>query len=922
VGTGTTWTTHLVNGGGLNKLDRKTGKFTRYMHNDNDPHSLIDNRIRSIFEDSWGNFWIGTAGDGLHIMNRAKGTFERYLYDSSHPEKLSRPPVKNTISYGSVDHITFITEDNKRRIWIGTFGGGINVYDPSTQKVFYYGTDKNSKENLGDNQFWTAYKTRDNTLWISTYPPGDKAPDLYKVIPYQNILPHTRTGKAVHAFAEDNANGLWLGTESGLIHKETDGTEEQLLINKDSSSLSNIIIHIEKDSNKLWIGTGHGLFLFDPVVKTFTGYNHHRGNVNSLVSDTVVELKKTRDNNLWIGTLNGLDFMDIKSGIFTHFQNNLKDTTSISNNVINCINIDRKGNVWAATNQGLNQLDKQTGHFKRYLNQFPIFSITEDKEGNLWCGTNTGLFKYDKATDDFLSFTDESAIITASLPTVGITEDHEQNLWLTTAKGLIRLNKERNSATLYGKNQGVSLEFRSFIYTLPNGKTVFGDTSGYFVFNPELLQHNVLPPGVTISNFLLNNVPVQPSRRGILPVPLMQTKEIHLSHNQNTFSFEFSNIDFISAHADTRLLYMLQNYDNGWRKAGEERTVYYFNLPAGKYIFKVKALNAAGVAAEKDIAVIIAPPWWETWWFRILSVIAMVAVVYAIVQNHSRNLKKQNLKLEEIVKYRTNELQESIEHLKGTQAQLIQSEKMASLGELTAGIAHEIQNPLNFVNNFSEVNKELIDELQQEMKSGNTEEAIALSNNIKDNEQKIIHHGKRADAIVKGMLQHSRNSSSQKEPADLNALADEYLRLSYQGLRAKDKTFNATLQTDFDSSIEKINIVPQDIGRVLLNLYNNAFYAIKRPNFLKREHYQPTVFVSTKRLNDKIEIRVRDNGNGIPEKVVDKIFQPFFTTKPTGQGTGLGLSLSYDIIKAHGGEIKVASKEGEGSEFVIQLPFS
>jgi signal transduction histidine kinase len=223
------------------------------------------------------------------------------------------------------------------------------------------------------------------------------------------------------------------------------------------------------------------------------------------------------------------------------------------------------------------------------------------------------------------------------------------------------------------------------------------------------------------------------------------------------------------------------------------------------------------------------------------------------------------------------------------------------------------------VNNFSEVNTELIDELQTEIKSGNTEEAISISNDIKENSEKINHHGNRAGDIVKGMLQHSRTSTGVKEATDINALADEYLRLSYHGLRAKDKNFNATMKTDFDESIGKINIIPQDIGRVLLNLFNNAFYAVNEQKAKNLISYEPTIAVTTKKVNNKIEIKVSDNGNGISQNIVDKIFHPFFNTKPTGQGTGLGLSLSYDIVKAHGGEIKVESKEDEGSEFIIKL---
>jgi signal transduction histidine kinase len=268
--------------------------------------------------------------------------------------------------------------------------------------------------------------------------------------------------------------------------------------------------------------------------------------------------------------------------------------------------------------------------------------------------------------------------------------------------------------------------------------------------------------------------------------------------------------------------------------------------------------------------------------------------------------------------------EEALAELRATQAQLIQSEKMASLGELTAGIAHEIQNPLNFVNNFSEVSNELIEELKGERLKGEGERDSQFESDLLDdifqNLQKINEHGKRADAIVKGMLQHSRSSSGKKEPTDINALADEYLRLSYHGLRAKDKSFNAEFKTDLDKSLGKINVIPQDIGRVLLNLFTNSFYAVSEKKKSQTGSYDPVVTVTTKKENGNINIRVRDNGIGIPKKVLDKIFQPFFTTKPTGQGTGLGLSLSYDIIKAHGGELNVETREGEGSEFIIQLP--
>jgi len=303
----------------------------------------------------------------------------------------------------------------------------------------------------------------------------------------------------------------------------------------------------------------------------------------------------------------------------------------------------------------------------------------------------------------------------------------------------------------------------------------------------------------------------------------------------------------------------------------------------------------------------------------LLSGLGIFLLLAFILYRNNKQKQKANV----LLQHQKEKVESTLTELKSTQSQLIQSEKMASLGELTAGIAHEIQNPLNFVNNFSEVNTELIEEMEQEIDNGNTAEVKGIANDVKENNLKIIHHGKRADAIVKGMLQHSRVSTGQKEPTDINALADEYLRLAYHGLRAKDQSFNATLKTDYDANLSSvggnINIIPQDIGRVLLNLYNNAFYTVTEKKKQQGEGYEPTVSVSTKKLNGKIEIHVKDNGNGIPQKALDKIFQPFFTTKPTGQGTGLGLSLSYDIIKSHGGEIKVETKEGEGSEFIIIL---
>ncbi len=368
------------------------------------------------------------------------------------------------------------------------------------------------------------------------------------------------------------------------------------------------------------------------------------------------------------------------------------------------------------------------------------------------------------------------------------------------------------------------------------------------------------------------------------------------------------------------------------------------------------------ISLTSDLTAVISHPFYEKWAGYIDNATSIaffwMAAILLMQNRQAKSAEKDRIKkqqedelnkaiairkveLEVLVAERTaeltkqkEELENALTELQATQKQLIQSEKMASLGELTAGIAHEIQNPLNFVNNFSEINTELIEEMKAELQAGNNQAAVAIANDIAANEEKINHHGKRADGIVKGMLQHSRSSNGIKEPTSINSLADEYLRLAYHGLRAKDKSFNATMKTDYDETIGNINIIPQDIGRVILNLIINAFYAVSEKKKLNIEGYEPTVSVGTSRSSSAadgrvvVQIKVKDNGNGIPQKVLDKIFQPFFTTKPTGQGTGLGLSMSYDIVtKGHGGEIKVETTEGaglpgeeSGTEFIINLP--
>jgi two-component system NtrC family sensor kinase len=387
----------------------------------------------------------------------------------------------------------------------------------------------------------------------------------------------------------------------------------------------------------------------------------------------------------------------------------------------------------------------------------------------------------------------------------------------------------------------------------------------------------------------------------------------------NTIFFEDEVGDLIGSVVLFGLIY----FANKEPDFESQRTYLYANIPL--------AVVALIAAITEFIAPVFASERENYFAFAVIAAFVWIFGRWATTKKQSEELRinsERRAELEALVQERTvelntqkNELQEIVEELRATQNQLIQSEKMASLGELTAGIAHEIQNPLNFVNNFSEVSMELLEEMAQELDKGDTEEAKAIAEDVKNNLEKIRHHGQRADGIVKGMLQHSRASSGQKEPTDINTLADEYLRLAYHGLRAKDKSFNADLVTHFNSTLPRANMVPQDIGRVLLNLFTNAFYAVQQKQKTAGPDYKPTVEVSTSAEKKFIIVKVKDNGMGIPENIKDKIMQPFFTTKPTGEGTGLGLSMSYDIVvKVHNGGINIDTKEGEYTEFTVKIP--
>ena len=919
VATGMPWFGVDPDDGGLNRLN-EDGSFTQYKNDPADPQSLVNNKVGAMFEDSRGNFWVGTGGDGLHLMNRKTGKFERLPYNPKKPDGLSRPALKPG---DQNDKINFILEDTVGAIWIGTQYSGMNRYDPASGKVAHY----INSNGYPDSTSWNAFVSRDGELWVTT-----ENDNLFRLNPFNKRVDSIYTAGATPMNSlEDREGFLWVGTMGKGLLKFDASKKLIFQFRPDSSDPKNLIrenvpaLFQDRDSS-MYVGSD-GLLILNTISNKLSRYNE-----NNYVKDSLkfgpTNIFRDRSGNFWFGSWgSGVTFYDPVGQKTKNFRFSENDSSSICCDQIMGISEDKNGMIWINGSNGISRYDRQKNKFSRYLIRIWSNSIFQDSKGIIWAGTSDGLYRYNPEKDEF-SLPLEPELGLNHTIIGNIVEDENNNLWLGSDPGMIRLNpvtKEvfiyKNRYQFYPVNWARMKKGRDGRIYVPGGDCL------YYFYPRDLDVKTDFK--IIVTDFSVNSKQILQGQENPANGPIEDATDLDLKYNQNNISFNFAAIDYRDP-SSIRYYFKLEGYDNDWVELQDkkEKASFYFNLPPGKYVYRVKAYNGEGTKAERAINIQINPPWWQTWWAYTGYVLLVILCIWAYIRWRTKTLKEEKIVLEERVTKRTRELKEekeiverTLSELKITQAQLVQSEKMASMGELTAGIAHEIQNPLNFVNNFSEINSELLDELQSELQNGNPEEAMNVAKNIADNEKKIAFHGKRADSIVKAMLLHSRTSTGQKEATDINRLADEYLRLAYHGMRAKDKLFNAAMKTDFDQSIGTINVVPQDLGRVLLNIYNNAFYAVFEKDKSSIEGYEPTLEISTKKKGDKVEISVKDNGNGIPQQTLAKIFQPFFTTKPTGQGTGLGLSLSYDIItKVHGGDLKVETDEGKYSIFKIILP--
>jgi len=901
---------------------------------------LISNSTFMINEDHNGNVWIG-GNDGVCILNAQR-------------TKLTQ--LGRSQGLTSFNFVLGIHTDRSGVSWLGTDAGTAFAYDPKSETLekFVVASQGNFPFNL--------FEDKKGQLWIGTTNGGCYLINRARGRPSNLTQADGLSSTNIWSIIEASDGKIWIGTSGGIDIYDP-ATQMMRHLGIEHGLMTRSASHLKEDSDgKIW---AHGVSAGITIIAPRTGEIQHLGRDQGLKSTFVQHLVEDNTGNRWLTTDDGEVFV---YNFGKKLYKRIKNLPSWKGDRTYFATIDKNGSLWFGSGKGgVLKVDADANTMVSVTTSNGLvgnsaYAWLEGKSGEVWIGTSRGINQIDADSKRILSFTTQEGLAHNEVWTLN---ERNRILYAGTTRGLGLIGMETDSVWRiinFGKSQGLLVTDFDTNSGLVTSKGEFWaglEITTLLVMDEP--KFDSLRPVTHISNVqVLGRSIASSDRKSLeselttidtiwnpgteLPFPSKaQVLELYpdalpadsiddryflpmnptLEPDQNYISFSFAGMD-MSDPDQMRYRYILEGIDKAWSPiSAESVSETYRDLPPGKYNFKVSSRGMNGLwSPPASFSFTILPPWWKSWWAYLGYFVLLGFAGWRVhLFQKAATVRRERERTRDRELAQAKEIEKAYNDLKATQSQLIQSEKMASLGELTAGIAHEIQNPLNFVNNFAEVNRELLQEMKEEIEKGNIGEVKSLAGNIVDNEEKILFHGKRADSIVKGMLQHSRASSGVKEPTDINALADEYLRLAYHGLRAKDKSFNAAMKTDLDPDLGKVNVVPQDLGRVILNLITNGFYAVVEKKKSVMNGFEPTVTVITRKSGDQVKITVQDNGNGIPQGILDKIFQPFFTTKPSGQGTGLGLSMSYDIVtKVHGGKIDVQTKPGEGTSFILTIP--
>ena len=825
--------------------------------------------------DANGNLWI-FMNDRLSIFNSVTGN----LSDVT-PKNIDE---KKWLSYS----IKSILVDRSGIIWMGTNGYGCFKYNPRVSCFKLY-DEKIASGLTGDNK--GRMYVRQNG-------------DIYRFDPSNEKLGEKMFTDAVFQldisgqkhfpddFVQDNEGIYWLNYGSGHLARYDEKNKKikffSVEIPEAGSKINFSRIWLD-NSQHPWVAieSSSSAYIahFNPVTEEFDApVSFPEKRTNKLYSFVSAVLPGA-DGKIWFGTMQGLFCYSIANKSWQAWKNIPGNNESLSNDVVFSLCFD------------------------------PI-----DPAKYIWAGTNSGgLNRLDIAHGTFLHFTEKQ-----SLPNnvvYGLLPGDSANIWLSTNKGICRFNVNTHTCKNYFASDGLQgNEFNRYIYFKSgDGTLYFGGVNGLNFFKEEDLYFKDVPPIISFTGLRLFNEEISfRDSNAIISRPIDFLDELVLNYNQNVITINFVAMDFASPDKN-QFKYKLEGFDKDWVFSGTRHEAIYTGLAPGEHILYVKAANSEGIWSDqsKSIRIIILPPWWGTWLAKTFFIIGIITIVAGIILLRTASLRRSRNILEGKVRERTQKLNESLIDLKQTQKQLIKNEKLASFGQLTAGIAHEIKNPLNFITNFSELGGELIDELRT---AKSDEERDEILESLKNNLVKINFHSARVDSIIKSMLNHSRTAGATKQVTDINTLCEEFTNLAYHSMRANVQDFSCQLKKNLDKELPKLEAVPQDISRVLLNLLNNAFYAVNEKRKTATGDYKPEVVITTMRENNMAVVSVRDNGCGISPEAMEKLFDPFFTTKPSGEGTGLGLSISYDIIQSHGGKMTVESRPDEFTEFTFRIP--
>ena len=950
--------------------------------------ALLDGNRMRVFRDSTarifdvmavaprsdGTLLVGTSGEGLFAFDPGTGAFD--------PLDLGPGSATRVVSSA--------LEDAQGGVWAGTIGGGLRRV--RTIGAAVYTADPGDSASLTDDGVSALHQDRQGVLWVATYgglDRFDRARGTVRRLRHEPGRPTSLASNDVLSVLPGDDGSLYVGTDRSLDITVDGRTFAHLDLAADDPMLSAAPVRalLRDADGRVWAGTeGGGFFEIRPSGARRTALRRADG--DKLSVESLLEDSRGR---FWIGTLaSGLLLYDRQADTATRYSPTSGQDAAMPSNVVKAIAETADGAIWVGTQVGVCRL-LGDGRFACLGDEAPglaaasVMALRATDDGSLWIGTRTGFF-HRGPDGETTAYTEATSDLPSDLVSA-ITEDDDGFLWLSTSRGLARFEPitQTFSERLLGSD-ALGRSLGGAAARGPDGALYLGGTGGLLVFEPEqLAASNPNPPQVALTAVLVDGQPLAPDAGLDLAAPV--ATELELDHDQDVVTFRFAGLHF-SQPDQNRYRYRLDGFDDAWREAGRTREATYTNLSPGDYGFMVQASSADGVwsDASAGLAVEVEPPWWRTLWamlaFGALAVFGLVRadrwqrarllrVERARAERRETELRAETAEAEtrkaeaeaerrraqakalraeneraaaELERAReveaaneklaaTNErLEASLAELREAQDQLVQSEKLASLGQLTAGIAHEIKNPLNFINNFAGLSVELAEDLEADLRDAGDRPAAEVLPEIEDlladlksNAALIVKHGSRADRIVKAMLLHSRGGSGDRARVDLNRYVEEYAGLAYHGARANDQDFQVELVEAFADDAGEADVVPQDLGRVLLNLLGNAFHAVSKRRATAGPDYAARVTVRTRRDaradGDAVTIEIEDNGTGMDAATQARIFEPFFTTKPTGEGTGLGLSLAHDIVtKLHGGALTCTSAEGEGSTFRIEIP--